>query len=321
MLLLTPLAWLGRLGTKAVAASLLAGLFLPQLAVLARPLLAPAVFTLLIIAFIRVPRDRLLDTVRRPAPSVSAALWIMLIVPAAFAIALYGFGIADAAPGLALGIFLMLIAPPVVSSPAFAGLLGLNAVHSLAILVIAMTITPLTAPIFVAAVLDPSVSLDPLIIAARLFGLMAGAAIIAAILRRLVGWQRIAAGGELLDGINVVVLFVFIVALMGDTALRFLEDPWRIILIVVLTFAIAGLILGVTALVLIRSGRAEALTAALAASNRNMGLIPAVVGAALPPDTWLWFALAQFPIYLLPAILKPLIAKLIGKKPGPRSGT
>ena len=317
MHLLTPLAWLGRLGTRAVAASLLAGLFLPQLAVLARPLLAPAVFTLLIVAFIRVPRDRLLDAVRRPTASLTAALWIMLFVPAAFAIALYGFGIAKAAPGLSLGIFLMLIAPPVVSSPAFAGLIGLNAIHSLAILLIAMVITPLTAPLFVAAVLDQSVSLDPLTIGARLFWLMAGAAIVAAIVRRFVGWQRIAASGELLDGINVVVLFVFIVALMGDTTFRFLEEPLRITLIVVLTFAIAALILGVTAFVLIRSGRAEALTAGLAASNRNMGLMPAAVGASLPPDTWLWFALAQFPIYLLPVIIKPFIPKLTGKKPGP----
>ncbi|HSG94597.1 MAG TPA: sodium:proton symporter, partial [Afifellaceae bacterium] len=297
--------------------SLLAGLLLPQLAVLARPLLAPAVFTLLVVAFIRVPRDRLLDAVRRPALSLMAVLWIMLAVPAAFAVALYGFGIAEAAPGLALGVFLMLIAPPVVSSPAFAGLIGLNAFHSLAILVIAMIITPLTAPLFVAVVLDQSVSLDPRTIGARLFWLMAGAAIAAALVRRFVGWQRIVASGDLLDGTNVVVLFVFIVALMGDTAYRFIEDPMRITLIVGLTFALAGLILGVTALVLVRSGRAEALTAALAASNRNMGLMPAAVGASLPPDTWLWFALAQFPIYLLPAIIKPFVPNLTGKRPGP----
>ena len=139
-------------------------------------------------------------------------------------------------------------------------------------------------------------------------------------MRRIVGWQRIAAGSELLDGINVVVLFIFIVALMGDTAYRFLEDPLRITFIVILTFAIAALILGVTVIVLASSGRNEALTAGLAASNRNMGLMPAAVGASLPPDTWLWFALAQFPIYLLPAIIKPLIPKLTGKKPDPDPG-
>ncbi len=320
MHLLDPLAWLGRLGTRAVAASLLVGLILPQLAVLARPLLTPAVFTLLIVAFVRVPRDRLLDAIRRPAHPLTAVFWIMLVVPVAFAIALYGFGIAEAAPGLSLGIFLMLIAPPVVSSPAFAGLIGLNAVHSLAILLIAMVITPLTAPLFVAAVLDQSVSLDPLTIGARLFWLMAGAAIVAAIVRRFVGWQRIAACSELLDGINVVALFVFIVALMGDTAFQFLEEPLRITFIVILTFAIAALILGVTAFVLIRSGRADALTAGLAASNRNMGLMPAAVGASLPPDTWLWFALAQFPIYLLPVIIKPFIPKFTGTNPRPDPG-
>ena len=84
--------------------------------------------------------------------------------------------------------------------------------------------------------------------------------------------------------------------------------------------AIAGSILAATAIVLIRSGRTEALTAALAASNRNMGLMPAAVGASLPPDTWLWFALAQFPIYLLPLIISPMIPGLTGKKPHHHSG-
>jgi hypothetical protein len=44
----------------------------------------------------------------------------------------------------------------------------------------------------------------------------------------------------------------------------------------------------------------------LMASQRNMGLMLAATGGALPDFTWLYFALAQFPVYLSPLLFTPL---------------
>jgi BASS family bile acid:Na+ symporter len=41
-----------------------------------------------------------------------------------------------------------------------------------------------------------------------------------------------------------------------------------------------------------------------------MGLMLAATGGIVPDLTWLYFALAQFPIYLLPQILKPLAGRI-----------
>ncbi len=46
------------------------------------------------------------------------------------------------------------------------------------------------------------------------------------------------------------------------------------------------------------------------ASQRNMGLMLAGVDGALPGLTWLYFALAQFPIYLLPWLLGGIAARI-----------
>jgi BASS family bile acid:Na+ symporter len=46
-----------------------------------------------------------------------------------------------------------------------------------------------------------------------------------------------------------------------------------------------------------------------------MGLMLAATGGALPDLTWLYFALAQFPIYLLPYFLSPLARRLISPPP------
>jgi predicted Na+-dependent transporter len=306
LLLARPLAALGRLGTKALALSLVAGLMMPDLGAFARPFLTPIVLALLTMAFLRVPVDRLRAAARQPGPSLAASAFIMLAVPATFVAVLYGTGLAAASPGLALGLLLMSVAPPVTSAPAIAALLGLDVVFSLAILVLCTAATPLTAPLFVALVPESGVALDPAVIGLRLFALMAGASVLAWLLRRLVGFGRIAAAREAIDGLNIVLLFVFILALVGDTGELFRAEPLRVAAITLLAFAVAGVQLALTIIVFARLGRADALTAALAASSRNMGMMPAAVGTALPPDTWLWFVLGQFPIYFLPLMVGPL---------------
>ncbi len=46
------------------------------------------------------------------------------------------------------------------------------------------------------------------------------------------------------------------------------------------------------------------------AGQRNMGMIVAALGAGVPPSTFLFFALAQFPIYLMPWILSSFAARI-----------
>jgi len=45
-----------------------------------------------------------------------------------------------------------------------------------------------------------------------------------------------------------------------------------------------------------------------------MGLMLAATDGVLPGLTWLYFALSQFPIYLSPQLLKPIVQKLRARK-------
>jgi hypothetical protein len=45
-----------------------------------------------------------------------------------------------------------------------------------------------------------------------------------------------------------------------------------------------------------------------------MGLMLAATDGVLPGTTWLYFALSQFPIYLSPQLLKPVVRRLSGPK-------
>ena len=61
------LAWLGRQGTRAVAASLFIGVMLPPLAALLKPIFAYALFALLCLAFLRVDPAEVRAHFSRPA--------------------------------------------------------------------------------------------------------------------------------------------------------------------------------------------------------------------------------------------------------------
>jgi len=138
---------------------------------------------------------------------------------------------------------------------------------------------------------------------------LAGAAVAAVMVRRAAGAAWVERQTARIDGLSVLALFVFAVAVMDGVIGHALTHPLAVLGLIALAFA-TSLGLGVaTALVFRRAGRAAALTLGLSAGLRNLGLMAAGAGGLIPALTWLYVALAQFPIYLLPHLLKPLLAR------------
>jgi BASS family bile acid:Na+ symporter len=309
------LTWLGRQGTRAVAASLFIGVMLPPLAALLKPIFAYALFALLCLAFLRVDPAEVKTHFTRPKLVAAAAVWMMLGTPLLIGLSLLAFGIADSLSGLYIAMILQAAAPPVISAPTLAALMGLDAALSLATLVVCTAVTPLTAPVF-AALFAGGMALSPLVLGAKLLAMLAGAALVAWLVRRMAGQQWIDAQKERIDGLSVIALFFFAVALMDGVLYAILNEPLKVAGLTLLSFALSFGLGGLTALVFARLGMAQALALGLAAGNRNMGLMLAAAGTAVPDLTWLYFAVAQFPIYLMPAMLKPL-ARRVAPSPSP----
>jgi BASS family bile acid:Na+ symporter len=97
---------------------------------------------------------------------------------------------------------------------------------------------------------------------------------------------------------------------MENVASRFWADPLAMIELTALAFAVTFAVLALTALVFAATGRERAFVLGLMASQRNMGLMLAATGGALPDFTWLYFAIAQFPVYLSPLLFTPLARRL-----------
>src|SRR3954453_21715535 len=201
------LSWLGRQGTRAVAASIFIGIMVPPLAALLKPIFAYALFVLLCLAFLRVDPAEVRAHFSRPRSVAAAAAWMMLATPLMIGLALVAFDMPDRLPGLYVAMILQAAAPPVISAPTLAALMGLDAALSLATLVVCTAVTPFTAPLFAMLFVGPTMAISPVALGAKLFGLLAGAALIAWLVRRFAGKAWVARQSERIDGLSVVALF------------------------------------------------------------------------------------------------------------------
>ncbi len=304
------LSWLGRQGTRAVAALVIIGIAVPPIGTLLKPFVTEAVFVLLCIAFLRVDAAVFKAYLRRPAIVIAATAWTSLGIPALFAVICISFDIKGRSSELFLALMLQGIASPMMAAPALAALIGLDATLVLVTLVTSTALIPFTAPLFSHVFIGPALTIAPLTFGAKLFAILAGSALVGLTVRRIAGLAAIELHKERINGFNILVLFVFVAAVMESVAARFLAAPMITLGIAALAFVVFFAVFFLTVLAFVFAGRERALALGFMASQRNMGLVLAATGGALPDLTWLYFALSQFPIYLSPQLLQPLMRRM-----------
>jgi len=303
------LGLVGRHGTLVAAMSIFVGLAVPALAASFKPYLGEAIVVMLTLAFLRVDPAELRRYWTRPGLIAAATVWAMLVVPTLVGVVFLAFGLDQRMPGLYFMLVLQMSAPGLMSSPALAALLGLDVALTLASLVVSCAITPFTASLFTHIFLGTALA-SPLGFGVRLFLIIVGCALVATVIRLVTGKTFIEAQRERIDGLSVLAMFMFAVAAMDGVTDHFRTNPMRVIELTALAFALALIMIALTGLVFLRAGRARAFAIGLIAGNRNIGLMLTATGFVVPDVAWLYFAVAQFPIYLLPHLLKPLVRRL-----------
>lgn len=304
------LTWLGGQGTRAVAAVVFIALAVPPLGMLLRPYVTEAILVLLCISFMRVDLAALYGHLRRPALVATATAWTTVGVPLIVGLTAHVTGLTDRAPGLSLALMLQSMASPMMAAPALAALMGLDATLVLVTLVTATAVVPFTASLFASLFLGGMLSISPLTLGLKLLGILAVSLFVATMIRWIFGAEAIQRHKQPIDGFNIVILLMFASAVMGDVAHDFVVDPLFTIGIAALAFAVYFTLLAMTTLLFRRIGYERALALGLMVSQRNLGLMLAATAGALPPTTWLYFALTQFPIHLAPYLLTPIARRL-----------
>jgi len=308
------LNWLAARGTLLLPISLLLGLFWPDLAALLRPLLAPTVAFMLAVLMTRVDADAALAHIKNPLVPILGLIWACVVIPVLFAGALWLLDVAmgvSFSAGIVLALFFWASSPPIFSSAPLSYIMRLDGALSLGFLLAAIFIHPIVTPFFTAAFTSGAVSLSPVVLSWRLAVLIGGAAICALAARKWLGPKRLRELGPAMDGLNVLSMIIFAIAIMDGIGARLLENPVFAASLMGFVFVLALLVHVITTALFWRNGKKLALTLGFSSCGRNIAMAIGALGTTVPPDTWLFFAIIQFPIYCLPAFLKPIYDRIL----------
>ena len=198
------------------------------------------------------------------------------------------------------------------SSVPYCQLLGLDGELALLAVLSATLLMPATLLLVLFGLLglEAEIALTDFLLRTALFiGLPV---LLAWIIRRVAppGWTDINA--RQIDGGMVVMLVLVAFAIMDGVAAQLLEDPALGAAIVALAFVVNIALHVASAAAFWWMGRHAAITMAVACGNRNLIIMLVILGNALGPEFALYVALGQFPIYLMPVAIKPVVRRLVG---------
>lgn len=294
-----------RHGRWLLIAGLVTGILLPGLAERMTVVIVPLLFVMLTVAALREGPCAALPGPSQLPRALAATLTLQGILPLAAGGALWAVGLLE--HPLATGAVLALAAAPITGTPGLAVMSGADAGAALRQLALGTALLPLTAaPVFALLPVFP----DPAAVATgalRLLALVVIAALVAAALRRLLPRLTAPAARPALDGVMAIAMSVVVIGLMAAVGPAALGAPGSLLLAfgvavaLHLTLTWGGWRAARTAL-----PRAEALSLAIAAGNRNLALFL----AAVPPETaaplMLFVGAYQIPMYLTPLVLRRL---------------
>lgn len=303
--MLSLLAFLSRQARWALPAGVFVGIALPGLATLMRPLLTAAVIGTLTGALLRLDWRRFAEIGRRPVLPATLALWQLVASPL---LVWYGTALAGMPPDLRLVLLLQAAAPPIGSAAVFALILGLDGVLAALSTVTSTLLLPLTlTPLVVLLLPEAGVRVDLIPFFARVTLLVAVPFVLAWILRRLLGLERLRNADALLGGINVVLLVIFAIAVMDGVTARLFSEPLVIGALLLASCGAAILLHLAGYLLFRRAGTIGAYTSAVLSGNRNVGLMLVITAGTAGELFSLYVGVAQIPMYFAPLLLTPLL--------------
>jgi len=300
---------LGRHGSSVIAIGVFLGLAAPPLASLLKPLLVPAIIIPFLIALMRLDWARFGRHLSRPATPALALLWLLMLSPVLIDLLLRPLHLPPAIHG---GLVLMAAAPPLMASGNLAFMLDLDAALAILLTVLGTALMPFTLPVVALYLLgiELNIALGELML--RLALVVGGCFAAAWGLRRLLRQEVLERHREALDGIAVLGLLLFAVAIMDGVTAMLIERPAYVLGSAAAVYLLnLGLQLAGGAL-FAPLGRHRALTLGLCSGNANLGLLLAAMADRAAFELFVFVAVAQLPIYTLPVIQRPLYRRWLG---------
>ncbi len=303
-----------RWGKGLLALAIIGGVLIPPAAHVLRGTVPVAVVGLSTLVFLRVDIPATLAHLHRPLRLLAVLAVQMVVCPL---LAWAAVRVLPLEAGLADAVVLFATGSAIVSAPAYARLLGLDAELALLGALVGTLLLPLIAPPLAWALTGVDLAIGSAAFAGRLAVVVGLPLLLSLVLRRLAGVRRLERFGPALDGVTVWLLIAFAFGVMDGVGARLAADPaWVLQATLVACLMTAGLNLA-TAAMLSPLGAQVAATAGMLSGFRSMALYLAVLPDGADPRVPLFFGLYQIPLYLGPLVIAPVYRRVLHHQPGP----
>ena len=301
--MIAALEWIGTRARWILAIGAIAALFLQDLAASLRPALPAFVALMYLLAMIRIDLSAVLRRSLRPARLaviLGVCIALMVVTPAFIA------GIAkllSLPEDLRQSLVYIAAGPPLGSSAALCLLLGLDAALAIELTIVGSFLTPFLGPLVTSFLLGEAVPIDPFSLSLRLALMIGAGAVLAVLLRMLLGTELIARQASVFDGIGAIAMLATIIPIFDGATEQILRTPHLAAMTLALAFALnIGLQLVSTPILRQFTPTESAGAVGLIWGNRNAALYLAALPQA--PVFSLFVALYQFPMYMTPLLMK-----------------
>lgn len=305
---MNPLAWVGQHATAALAIGVVLGLMVPGSSDLLPPFLPALVFAFTAASFLKVDLAPFQRMVRRPVLPCILVVWILVISPLVAALALIQLPVSR---DLLLALIVWAVSPPMTAAIVFAAILRLDVSLATGVCLAGMLVVSFTGPLLSLSLVELPINVDPIRSVLRVLAFVSSAASVALLIRICIGVRRLAAFDLEISGLIVIILLLYATTVMSDVRDIALSDPVSVAYYVIAAYAINLGVQLLTGVLFAFGGAKFAVTSAILAGNRNMGILYANMGPLVTPELKLFFAAIHIPIYTFPYLLKPLYSKFM----------
>lgn len=295
------LAWIARQGRYALLVGLGLGMAFPGLAIAMRPTIEPLVVFLLFLAVLRLGPLGLKEGLKGAKQAVLAAIGLQMALPVGAILILGALGLLT--HPVALGVVLMLSAPPITGSPHLAAMAGVDPAPALHQLVVGTLLLPLTAlPVFW---LIPDFG-DFANVVRAVLGLLAMiclAGLLALGLGRFGVVKDTPQNKTAIDAAVAITLGAVVIGLMSAMGPALHENPVGLAMMIAVAFGVNAF-LQIGAYWMARGLNRQAMAPAMGivAGNRNIAILLGVLPTDLAATLLLFIGCYQFPMYLTPIL-------------------
>lgn len=198
------------------------GLLIPPLAALMKPLLIPGIIGPFIIALLRMDWQRLVDYARQPLLTAALLLWLLIAAPFLIDGLLKPLPLAE---GLHDSLVLMAAASPLMASASVAMIIGLDAPLAVVLTFTATALIPFTLPPIALYLLGIDINIAIFDLMLRLGAIIGGCFATAWLIRRFLPRGFTERHAQPLDGLAIIGLLVFAIAIMDGVTVLMMERP------------------------------------------------------------------------------------------------